>query len=68
MTLNELIEKISELPEEELDLLFAHYSGVKSPLGWNPPSSEVTKAFNRIASEVFSAKRGCSGNPQERIS
>ena len=53
MTVKEIIEKIDQLPEEELDKLFAHYFGVKSPPGINPPSKEVSEEFKRIASEVF---------------
>jgi len=57
MTAKEIIEKIDQLPEEELNRLFAHYFGVKSPPGINPPAKELTEEFKRIASEVFTQNR-----------
>ena len=57
MTAKEIIKKIDQLPEDELNILFAHYFGVKSPPGINPPAKEVTEEFKRIASEVFAQNR-----------
>ena len=49
----EIIEAFENLPKEEQDKVFAHFFGVKSPVGVKPPTKEVTEEFKRIASKVI---------------
>ena len=49
----EIIDAFENLSKAGQDEVFAHFFGVKSPLGANPPSGKATAKFKRIASEVF---------------
>jgi hypothetical protein len=52
-----LFDAFASLSQTEQNEVFAHFMGIKSPVGINPPPKEVSDEFKRIASEVFDQNR-----------
>lgn len=53
----EIFDAFVALTQAEQNEVVAHFMGIKSPVGVNPPPKEVSDEFKLIASEVFDQNR-----------